>query len=53
MEDTGLIVQRASRDRRKPYELTRVGAERAAGEVAKLKAIAKEGRQRLRLRQAT
>jgi DNA-binding PadR family transcriptional regulator len=53
LEDSRLIVQRASRDRRKPYGLTRLGLERATAEVEKLEEIAKVGRKRLRVREAT
>jgi DNA-binding PadR family transcriptional regulator len=53
LEDSGLIVQRASRDRRKPYALTRLGLGRATAEVEKLEEIAMVGRKRLRFREAT
>jgi len=53
LEESGLIVQRASRDRRKPYALTRLGLERATAELKKLEEIVKVGRKRLRVREAT
>jgi DNA-binding PadR family transcriptional regulator len=53
LEESGLIVQRPSRDRRKPYGLTRLGLDRATADVEKLEEIAKVGRKRLRVRAAT
>jgi DNA-binding PadR family transcriptional regulator len=53
LEQSGLIAQRASDDRRKPYALTGAGADRAKQAVAKVEAVAREGRRRLRARQAT
>jgi DNA-binding PadR family transcriptional regulator len=52
MEERGLIVQKASRDRRKPYALSRDGNQRAQEEVTRLEALAREGRRRLRSRNA-
>lgn len=53
LEDGALIARRASRDRRKPYALTRSGADRAAKELGRLESVAREGRRRLGLREAT
>jgi DNA-binding PadR family transcriptional regulator len=53
MEERGLIVQKASRDRRKPYALSRSGNERAQEEVTRLEALAREGRRRLRSKDAS
>ena len=53
LEESGLISRRATRDRRKPYALTRLGLDRASAELAKLEAVAREGRRRLRVREAT
>jgi DNA-binding PadR family transcriptional regulator len=47
MEERGLIVRKASRDRRKPYALSRAGNQQAREEVATLEAVAEEGRRRL------
>jgi DNA-binding PadR family transcriptional regulator len=47
MEERGLLVRRASRDRRKPYALSRAGRQEAQEEVARLEAVAQEGRRRL------
>ena len=47
MEEKGLIVQKASRDRRKPYALSRTGRQQAQEEVARLEEVAREGRRRL------
>jgi DNA-binding PadR family transcriptional regulator len=52
MEERGLIVQKASRDRRKPYALSRSGDQRAQEELTRLETVAREGRRRLRLRDA-
>jgi DNA-binding PadR family transcriptional regulator len=48
MEERGLIVRKASRDRRKPYALSHAGDQQAREEVARLEAVAQEGRRRLR-----
>jgi DNA-binding PadR family transcriptional regulator len=53
LENGGLIARKASRDRRKPYALTRLGVERAVEELGRLESVAREGRRRLRLREAT
>jgi DNA-binding PadR family transcriptional regulator len=53
LEQSGLIAQRPSDDRRKPYALTGTGVERATQSVAKVEAVAREGRRRLRAREAT
>ncbi len=53
LEEAGLIVQRASRDRRKPYALTRSGLERATAAITTFERVAREGRRRLRVREAT
>lgn len=50
LEEKGMIVERSSRDRRKPFALTRRGEERARDEVARLESLAREGRRRLKLR---
>ena len=47
MEERGLIVLKASRDRRKPYALSRTGRQQAQEEVARLEEVAREGRRRL------
>jgi DNA-binding PadR family transcriptional regulator len=47
MEERGLLVRKASRDRRKPYALSRTGRQEAQEEVARLEAVAQEGRRRL------
>jgi DNA-binding PadR family transcriptional regulator len=47
MEEKGLIVQKASDDRRKPYALSRPGRQQAQEEVARLEELAREGRRRL------
>ena len=47
MEERGLIVQKASRDRRKPYALSRTGRQEAQEEVVRLEEVAREGRRRL------
>jgi DNA-binding PadR family transcriptional regulator len=52
MEERGLIVRKASRDRRKPYALSRAGNQRAQEELSRLEAVAREGRRRLRSRNA-
>ncbi len=48
MEERGLVVRKASRDRRKPFALSRTGNQQAQEEVARLEAVAQEGRKRLR-----
>lgn len=53
LEESGLIVPRANKDRRKPYALTRLDVERAKEGVARLEAVAREGRRRLSAREAT
>jgi hypothetical protein len=40
-------VRKASRDRRKPYALSRTGKQQAQEEVARLEEVAREGRRRL------
>jgi DNA-binding PadR family transcriptional regulator len=47
MEGRGLIVRKASRDRRKPFDLSRAGKQQAQEEVVRLEALAEEGRRRL------
>ncbi len=53
LEETGLIVRKASRDRRKPYALSRSGLDRATAAISSLETVAREGRRRLRARAAT
>jgi DNA-binding PadR family transcriptional regulator len=47
MEERGLIVRKASPDRRKPCALSRAGRQQAQEEVARLEEVAREGRRRL------
>lgn len=49
LEDGGLIARRASKDRRKPYGLTRRGVNRATEELRRLETVAREGRRRLKV----
>lgn len=53
LEETGLIAQQPSSDRRKPYALTKQGVDRAKEAVARSEAVAREGRRRLSAREAT
>lgn len=53
LEDAGFVRRGATVDRRKPYVLTASGMERAVDELDKLESVVREGRRRLRLRQAT